>query len=443
MNTLLLTPSDTLFFRDGRPMSGSLGGHGAAWPLPTVTDAALHAALWRAGDTFKGAHAHRRGRNGKYSNIAEDRDRQFGSLVTAGPFPVLDDDTWLFPRPLDAGWTADGSATLLPLARGFDCSHSSLPSPLRFAVANTQGPTKYQPSPWWNRSAWQAYLGSARIEGQPAFFRDDRFSDREFSYGIGMDPVRGTQDGERFYSAHSLRLKPGCRIGLLAKAEDKDFKGPSGSNDLIESLFPNSGAASPIMVGGQQRVSSVTREHHANLPLPVGSRSGFEQEDKDGKTVHLVKWVLLTPAIFPAIKDHSGGWLPSWVNPAGEVQLLDGPGKNYVARHGGTIGKPISAQLVAALVGKAIPVIGYALASEKSDRPIGSKPTLLAVPPGSVYYFACNSQDAAAKLAAALNWHGSTDGGRIANRRSALFGEKGFGLGVCSTWRFHDGNTPS
>ena len=48
MNTLLLQPTDVLFFRDGRPMSGSLAGHGAAWPLPTVTDAALHGALHRA-----------------------------------------------------------------------------------------------------------------------------------------------------------------------------------------------------------------------------------------------------------------------------------------------------------------------------------------------------------------------------------------------------------
>lgn len=54
MNTLLLQPTDVLFFRDGRPMGGASAGHGAGWPLPTVTDAAFH-ALHRS--DLKG-HAH-------------------------------------------------------------------------------------------------------------------------------------------------------------------------------------------------------------------------------------------------------------------------------------------------------------------------------------------------------------------------------------------------
>lgn len=84
MNTILLEPTDVLFFRDGRPMGGASAGHGAAWPLPTVVNHAFHAALHRAGDVFKDAHLHRRGRSGIYE---ESRDRRFGSLVTAGPFP--------------------------------------------------------------------------------------------------------------------------------------------------------------------------------------------------------------------------------------------------------------------------------------------------------------------------------------------------------------------
>jgi len=38
MNCILLEPTDVLFFRDGRPMAGSLAGHGAAWPLPNVVN---------------------------------------------------------------------------------------------------------------------------------------------------------------------------------------------------------------------------------------------------------------------------------------------------------------------------------------------------------------------------------------------------------------------
>ena len=99
MNQLLLAPTDVLFFRDGRPMGGSLAGHGAAWPLPTVTNAALHAAFWRSGLAAE-SHAHGRDRPD-----APNRAERFGSLTTAGPFPVCTigkASTWFFPRPLDA-----------------------------------------------------------------------------------------------------------------------------------------------------------------------------------------------------------------------------------------------------------------------------------------------------------------------------------------------------
>jgi hypothetical protein len=59
------------------------------------------------------------------------------------------------------------------------------------------------------------------------------------------------------------------------------------------------------------------------------------------------------------------------------------------------------------------------------------------VPAGAVYYFEADSAEAAAQLAAALNWHGSdANPTTMKNRRSTLMGEKGFGLGVCGTWKF-------
>lgn len=430
MNTLLLQPSDVLFFRDGRPMSGSLAGHGAAWPLPTVTNAALHAALHRA--DIKGVHTHRRGRSGSYQ---ETRDRKFGSLVTAGPFPVLENGTWLFPRPLDAGKPNCTDASYHPLSK--DLCASSLPKPLDYPVANAEKPTKDTPSPWWNADAFARYLNPAS-GGSPAFHKDSDFSDTESTYGIGIDPTTGTQDGERFYSAHCLRLKPNCRLGLLAEAHDKDFRA-DGSDDLIRAIFPNSGKKTTIIAGGQQRVCTVERPCGAGIPLPRGLTTGFKTVE--GKC--LVKWVLLTPAIFPQIGEHPGGWLPSWVDQkSGAVQLLDGPGKNYAKRHKVAEGKPISAKLVAALTGKPIPVTGYALIPDP-DRAAGPKSTHLAVPAGSVYYFQCDGKEAAEKLAAALNWHGQGDFTTIRNRRSTLFGEKGFGLGICGTWHPHNGKRPA
>ncbi len=458
MNTLLLRPTDVLFFRDGRPMSGSLGGHGAAWPLPTVTNAALHAALWRAG--IEGAHEHRRGRSGVY---VETRDRKFGSLKSVGPFPVCTNSaaaTWFFPRPLDAALPGETRPSVQPLAKDFDRARSSLPSPLKWAVANTQPPTKDQPKPWWSEGAWNAYLGTEprNADSGRLFFKlDADFADTESTFGIGIDPASGTQDGERFYSAHYLRLREGWRLGCLAEARDKDFRDEKNNDDLVKAVFPNSGTQTPVIVGGQQRLCTVIRNSPEALPLPVGVREGFKEES--GK--HLVKWVLLTPAIFPEIeagisqrgtqrKAHPGGWLPTWICPeTGKVLLqtvsaderkrrrnLNAAGKGYEST------PDISANLVAAITGKPIPVTGYALPHEAAERTGGAKSTHLAVPAGSVYYFECTSAEAAKKLAAALNWHGDGDATTIRNRRSTLMGEKGFGLGVCATWQFHNGKRP-
>ena len=94
------------------------------------------------------------------------------------------------------------------------------------------------------------------------------------------------------------------------------------------------------------------------------------------------------------------------------------------------------------MTGKSVPVTGYALDNGLEDRKSGPKPTHLAVPAGSVYYFECPTSEDAEKLASTLNWHGSSKGAEIQNRRSTHMGEKGFGLGVCGTWKYHKGNRP-
>jgi len=457
MNQLLLTPNDVLFFRDGRPMGGSLSGYGAAWPLPTVTNAALHAAMHRA--EISGVHSHRAGKSGHYS---DDRTRKFGSLLTIGPFPVKQQE-WLFPRPLDAGKPQNASATYLPLKRSQTASEdiswsfmSSLPSPLQYGVANTLPPSKESASPWWNQDAWDSYLGNA-LTNPPAYYKDADFSHTESTFGIGIDSETGTQNGESFYSAHYLRLHENCHLGLIAIAEDKINHDANNKRDLMEEVFPNSGNQTSIVAGGQQRICSVQRSHCNRAPLPRGMNTGFTKiGDK-----YLIKWVLLSPAIFPAIEanktkginDHPGGWLPNWIAEKdqvfegesvkkGSVLLLDGPGKMKAKRINLSAGKRIKATLVAALTGKPIPVTGYTLPYEEADVKGGPKPTHLAVPAGSVYYFEADDESAALALANALNWHGDTDGSCIKNRRSTLMGEKGFGLGVCGTWTFHPGEIP-
>ena len=438
MNELLLTPTDVLFFRDGRPMSGSLAGHGAAWPLPTVTSAAIHAALHRAKIADVLPHDQIRLRNKRRERISKD-DRKFGALLTAGPFPVYE-GTWYFPRPLDAVVNRSSAATFLPLAKDFSPEKSSLPPPLKYPVANTEDASKDIIAAWWSAAAWETYLGTGADAAQPGFEFDSAFCDTESTFGIGLDDSTHTQDGERFYSAHYLRLRENCQLGLVASAQDGITGNRETSRDLLETLFPNSGSQTPIIVGGQQRLCTVRRHTpEGRLPLPLGKSGGF----LDAATgTHLVKWALLSPAIFPQIKDHTGGWLPSWIDMTGKVQLLDGPGPNFAARQGLKPGARIPATLVAAMVGKPIPVTGYALDNGLENRKPGPKHTHLAIPAGSVYYFECTSEEDASNLAAALNWHGSSSGTEIQNRRSTLMGEKGFGLGVCGTWRFHHNDIP-
>ncbi|RYD31125.1 MAG: hypothetical protein EOP86_18570 [Verrucomicrobiaceae bacterium] len=450
MKSILLHPNDVMFFRDGRPMSGSLSGHGAAWPSPHVISHALHAALHRSG--IQGVHNHRRGRSGVYGEV---RDRKFGSLVTAGPFPVQVHEgkrSWFFPRPTDAGAAGSVEVTLRPV---IPSGASNLPLPLRYPVGNTARPSKDEVPVWWSEGAWSEYLGTSRkdrTDVPPLFCADHDFAAHEHTYGIAIEPETGTAEEGRFYSASHLRLKEDWRLGILAAAPDKDYHNLAGSNDLIGALL--SGQGGKILVGGQQRICSAVPDldFSSQLPLPPGKTGEFYEHG--GK--FLLKWILLTPALFPLIEAgtskrgtarnaHPGGWLPTWICPdTGRVLLetispeerkrrrsLNAAGQGYASH------PDIDARLAAAITGKPLPVTGWALPNGTDRHEGGAKSTHLAVPAGSVYYFECGSAEDAGKLAAALNWHGSGDRAAIRCRRSTLMGEKGFGLGVCGAWQFH------
>lgn len=450
---LLLQPTDVLFFRDGRPMEGAAAGHGSAWPLPHVLDAALHHALRRAG--LKGLHQHRLARNGKL--LSEDREkmgREFGSLQSAGPFPVLVEndgtETWHFPRPLDAQGTGS-ETTHRPFlsSGGLDAGSSNALHP----VINTKTPSKNQPAPWFNLAEFTQYL-TGEANGSAGKSDHDLF-ESEHTIGIGMNPETQTALDGAFYSASFLRLRPETRLGLLTHCHDKR------GGDLVEKAFTNSGSQTHIIVGGQQRTGTLARTTPNPLPLPMGQREDFPTVLVPGTSgleqKHLVRWILLTPAIFPQIladpsKDippHPGGSLPTWIDPTTkEIRLRTRPtrqvGQSRAAWRDQVAKAPfVAALLVAALVGKALPVTGWAATAiheetKETDRSLaGARSTHLAVPAGSVYYFACDTAEAARTLADALNWHGDADGAKICNRRSSLLGEKGYGLGVCAPWRPH------
>lgn len=425
IHQLNLHPTDVLFFRDGRPMEGSSSGHGAAWPLPNTIDSALHAALHRSG-LAENAHKHTVGRSSEERNYDDpsQRTRLFGSLKSSGPFPVDPKGNWFFPRPADADVKASSESSHRPLKDVPPHSGSSLTPGLK-PVINTLPPSKEKAESWLSIQAYQSYLEEGNSPSADNFLTDQQIFDAEHNIGIGIDASTGAQDGLSFYSASYLRLCHDWSIGLIASCIDK------GADDLIEKTFSNSGHTNHILAGGQQRSCTVFRTQPEKHPLPIGPVING----------NLVRWTLLTPAIFPKLEgqnSHPGGWLPTWISPENkEVQLLDGPGKNAAKRRPHLVpGQRIQANLVAAMVKPAIPVTGWSL-GKSSERSFGAKSTHLAVPAGSVYYFECRDEAAAIKLAQALNWHGESQGEKIKNRRSSLLGEKGFGLGVCSTFSYH------
>ena len=416
-------------------MEGALSGHGAAWPLPNVINAAFHAALHRS-EIGEDAHAHRTGRSGQYDS--EQRDRKFGSLVTAGPFPVMsgtsEPSRWLFPRPADAQKEGSPEATLHPKLAQSDSS--SLPKPLTYVAANSQPPTKDKPEPWMSSEAFTSYLNGSSPDLKGHFYNDSDLFDAEHQIGIGIDSETGTTgngDAEgQIYSASYLRLREGCHLGVLAEARDKINRDPNHRRDLVPILFQRD---NNLVVGGQQKLCTATLHENGCVPLPCGATI----------TGTRVKWVLLSPSIWPEItagqkketliQAHPGGWLPNWICPeTGAVQLLDGPGREKAKRLHVEAGRPIDAKLLAAIVPKPVVITGWALGNQTGTIKSGAKSTHLAVPAGAVYYFEAGSESAAHALAQALNWHGPTGSQEIKNRRSTLCGEKGFGLGVCGPW---------
>jgi len=470
-----LHPQDLLFFRDARPMSSGegTGGHGARWPEPSLIFDVLHAALHRALPDKFGWHPHRTARNGKA--FARQRDQHFGSLQTAGLFPVVPGakgaTRWLFPCPADVIRARHGSSAecLIPLESASGMS-SDLPTPLTHALASRVEPDKTSPPPWWSLAAWQSYLGSEVIPSCPSdasllqlslFGNDDLFA-AEWTTGIGMDPDSQSQDGQRIYSAEYLRLRDEVAMGFVAATSEKKHSDRNQRHERLDELFPETDE-SCIVVGGQQRVCSVEHVKIRSLTelLPVSAEiSG-----------HRVKWVLLSPAVFPHIAsksaengrnevpEHPGGWLPTWIDPrTGAVKLVirsaHAPRRWNEQRQrtmrDDSADRPIHARLIAARIPKSLPITGWSerlhLADTELSRPAGPRPLHLAVPAGAVYYFEAEGDSDAEKqinarhLANALSWHGDPNavgyGERIVHRRSSLLGEKGFGLGVCGNWNY-------
>ena len=385
-----LEPRDLLFLRDARPMAASDAGLGANWPRPDQLWNALINAFhrqWPEPQSWDGTGKHTfrdkqlAEHDGKSKDKNADSSFRFGALKTVGPFPCHGNTLYL-PCPLDLGMH------LVP------CADTDLPAPLTHAfLPRKQG--KQKPREWLSMPDYGRYLDQDD-PSDPSV--SSELYDVERNIGIAINGETQTTVEGQLYQAEYLRLRQGVALAFEAECDLK----PRGVKEIVD-LFARPDRPETLVIGGQQGVARL-RTQEAGLRWPQA----------EIKTLRL-RWTLLSPAVFNA------GWRPDWVGVDGRVMLpkaVRAPGmsraewKALAAKSDG-----FSAKLVAARVGKPLAFSGW-------DLKTGPKPTLLAVPAGSCYIFDCGTVEEARALAAAL----SPD-----RPRSTMYGEKGFGIGLCSS----------
>jgi len=409
MNSILLEPTDVLFFRDSIPMAAGQGrGHGCRLPWPSTLHEAFRSTLLLADGDLRSSKAEqgrdlrvRSGRErqrGLAAPVSENRRQRgptsvantaYQSLRTMGPLPWLepdarkpDDSGGLFlPVPLDAQVDDDGQIHPLELLRQ-ENGHSSV-AQLPCLPVSPVPATKRSRLGWWSTRQFASYLAGHDVGFTP--LPDSAFWEPEHRIGVEITPQTFAAAQGQLYAGTYLRPRNEFRLaawaGLVRPRADEEAR----FNRLITHYRF-------LLLGGDRRLARITPHKGFTLPEPPVAPNA---------SPCLLKWSLITSAVF------AHGWLPGWCQdtsaqqrPAGEVCLkLSG-----------------RARLVAVCLGKAVAFAGW-------DAVDGTpKETRLAVPAGSVYYFLCENGKTAEALAQRLHWQ----------PRSDFFGEKGCGYGLVS-----------
>ena len=387
-----------LFFRDGRPMDSDKAqgenvryiGHGAIWPRPDhLFKGAIHALLRETPDVDFG---------------------DFPALKVMGPYPVKreksDPDVLYLPRPLDWDMSIE------------PCVDTDLPEFLEYGFIDRTEGKKKLPA-WIAASDFLKYLdperkdrglyyedekddeGNARKDkdGNPIKtikfpYSDGSLFGTESRIGTTLDPVTGAskrvkdQHASGQYQGEYLRLQKGVSMWCAVE---------TGSQGMANGALDAPELPRVFAMGGQGGMA-IRQDTDIDLAKQFPAPSVTVDADV------FVRWTLIAPASF-----HETGWLPGWCKDSRDI-----PDDQKKATGMVMFPDCDGCRLVGACTGKPSVFSGW-------DQKDGIKPTVLAVPQGSVYLFRCKGKADAEALIKRLHLQRQSD-----------YGPQGYGIGVCS-----------
>lgn len=431
MNPVLIEPTDLLFFRDAVPMSAGQGkGAGCRLPFPSTLHEAFRASLLRAnGETVtekmeagRPRHAPKRGNWHDQEWPAEDQrkiaTREYRSLRTIGPLPWQQGTGLLLPVPLDVAMAGEDSVARLqlwrdpniPAQRSLERASDFQPPCLPLAVTP---PDKHaQLSGWWTVAQMQAYLAGTSHRGSE-FLRPlptEELWAPEHRIGVEINPGSfAAREGQLFAgtylrACHNTRFVAWAAVADPAQASNTEAVARRRECEELARL-------DWLLLGGEFRLTRLWRRQPDGKEItdPLGAlRTPPSPLPDEGPC--LLKWILVTPAIFA--HGNMPGWC--WNDHDGQAPGMVRLGASK--RKAGQEALPGRARFISWCIGKPSTVSGWDMVEHRA------KPTMLAVPEGGVFYFLCEDRATAAVLARKLHWQ----------PRSDYYGEKGCGYGLVS-----------
>ncbi len=324
---IYLDPADVLLFRDARPFDAGAAymARGLFPPLPET----LQGAVWTYKlETQNTNWQEYRAHSGEHRNLEKAANGAQTRYEIQGPFPaerMNGELKRLYPVPLDVMQDEETGKLiqLTPQPYDFIADTANFPkqvlAPPPIASQGSHRKLK-EAKGWLNEAEFAKYING---EAPDHILADEELFLREERTGVKIGAAR-VSEKSFYYKTRSVRMQE--NKGLLFSISDWQE--------------PDSGT---FFLGGETHTARFTA--HANY---------VETEPKIGENGKL-KIVLLTPAFF------SGGW-----------QRNNGDWSSWLGK---------DATLVAAAIGKPIPISGWNVARRQP------KPLHYFVPAGSVYYF--------------------------------------------------------